>query len=714
MECDPSVPHVWRLTLTAFTSSIRPEVTNCFRPARFSFLDSVESRLASVERDVRVLKNQRPILSPVSALSCEAGFTEGTTLRNNPDAPMGTDDGAHTMGSADATDGIGTIEFSNEEDSAYFGPSSNIAFTRHIRRVAAFLLRDHHPLHATDTSSHAHPSRLAVSRPQSPVSRGLSGSWMCGQASDAFRLPPGPEVRRLSRHFFSDTGHLFPYIFQAGFWTTYEAAEGSGFKEVRPSWLGLLNMILAMAISTFPDPRMRAADRAAHSDVYFDRAKTLCLNHMMTGASVETVQVMLLMSQYLQGTQRPTETWTIHGLAVKAAFQLGLHSMDAVQHFDPMEREDRIRTWYGCIVLDRTLSMTFGRPPSIPENYVRVPLPSHLILHNYSNDPWSTEEDSTKFWTSTITLYQIMYRVIDSLYGCNISFNFASPLADIASSIIEIEQQLTAWQAALPQPLKLVDADDLQNIDDVTLLDRLQVILTLQFHNLCILAHRPILDRYLQRLDGSSVAAHEAGTLWQVGHRSKSICLQSSKTIISIVNAITTSSGPRRGMLGAWWFTLYYTFNAALTIVGILLSEDDDTSCWDQQLYDQVAERQRNIVDQAIACIPLLDNENRMAEKCAKFMSALRYCIQNFALPHRNGISNFSNVGSVANISNGPVDRIASDSTSTDYSIHPALRLLDFPPPEGGGGLSNIDISDFNQFLTPDLVHELSTGDLFL
>ena len=65
---------------------------------------------------------------------------------------------------------------------------------------------------------------------------------------------------------------------------------------------------------------------------------------------------MLLMTQYLQGTQRSIKTWAFHGLAVKAAFQLGLHSEQALRRFEPLEREVRIRTWYGCVVLDRYVS----------------------------------------------------------------------------------------------------------------------------------------------------------------------------------------------------------------------------------------------------------------------------------------------------------------------------------------------------------------------
>lgn len=62
---------------------------------------------------------------------------------------------------------------------------------------------------------------------------------------------------------------------------------------------------------------------------------------------------MLLMSQYLQGTHRSTTTWNIHGLAVKAAFQLGLHTTCSSSHMSLLDREMRLRTWYGCIILDR-------------------------------------------------------------------------------------------------------------------------------------------------------------------------------------------------------------------------------------------------------------------------------------------------------------------------------------------------------------------------
>lgn len=65
------------------------------------------------------------------------------------------------------------------------------------------------------------------------------------------------------------------------------------------------------------------------------------------------VQYLLVQGQYLQGTQKSVQAWTTHGLAISAAFQLGLHSPEANRRFSPVESEIRKRTWFGCILLDR-------------------------------------------------------------------------------------------------------------------------------------------------------------------------------------------------------------------------------------------------------------------------------------------------------------------------------------------------------------------------
>lgn len=65
------------------------------------------------------------------------------------------------------------------------------------------------------------------------------------------------------------------------------------------------------------------------------------------------VQYLLILGQYLQGTQKSVQAWTVHGLAITTALQLGLHSPKTNREFPALECEIRKRVWFGCVLLDR-------------------------------------------------------------------------------------------------------------------------------------------------------------------------------------------------------------------------------------------------------------------------------------------------------------------------------------------------------------------------
>jgi hypothetical protein len=82
----------------------------------------------------------------------------------------------------------------------------------------------------------------------------------------------------------------------------------------------------------------------------------------------------------------------MHGLAVRAAFQLGLHSRILGRLFSPLEQEIRKRSWYGCVINEALLSMTYGRPPSIPDEYVQLDLPVEFSTLEESADGMQMNE----------------------------------------------------------------------------------------------------------------------------------------------------------------------------------------------------------------------------------------------------------------------------------------------------------------------------------
>jgi hypothetical protein len=127
---------------------------------------------------------------------------------------------------------------------------------------------------------------MNVSRPPSPMeTRGKDEA--SGSQVNLFALPPDSQVLDLIGRYFNDTGYLFPYIHEETFVRTYMEFRGKAQPKVRRTWLGLLNMVLAIATSTKVDSDLDAAGRSEESNIYYQRALGLCQKQVMRGASLE-------------------------------------------------------------------------------------------------------------------------------------------------------------------------------------------------------------------------------------------------------------------------------------------------------------------------------------------------------------------------------------------------------------------------------------------
>ncbi|KAH8838744.1 hypothetical protein MCOR27_011348 [Pyricularia oryzae] len=594
--------------------------------------ESVETRLLALER-------------ALTGLASRVDGIERQRARTPPSPQPVTvaaddEDPGETVASQDPTDGIGTIVFTRDENFGFFGPSSNIAFIRSIVAAITATVGRRQTGQSPDETRSVEASNnrvLHVSRPPSPARHGPSSRRSRAREGSAYDLPPPGETLDLIQSYFATTGLLFPYIHEESFLDTYHEVAASRFRKVRRSWLGLLNMVLAMATSVTLGNTLDAPSRRLKSDVFFSRALALCETQIRCAASVDIVQFLLLMSQYLQGTDRSTQTWSVHGLAVKAAYHLGLHSQMELRRYTPIELEIRARTWYGCVILDRTLSMTLGRPCSIPESHVKLNLPRPWPSSGSVNGG-AQAEASLKFFNATISLYKIMWNVIDLLYEGNLGCEAPKNIFDIASHLLRIEHQLLEWQHCLPPTLPLVQPGELTGTPTAAVpspLCRLRVILTLRYLNLRVLAHRPVLQIYLAELGAATTGGggppaqqRRRATLHQVGANSMRLCVQSAASIVEIVSHVVRSDGLTKQMLGAWWFSLYYTFNAALVIYSAILVQNDPmVNTAVDSLDFRGMDIRRDLLSQAAESLLLLDRGNRMTEKCAKYTYALMHIL---------------------------------------------------------------------------------------
>ncbi|GFF96416.1 transcriptional activator protein acu-15 [Aspergillus udagawae] len=617
-RCDGTRPQCGMCKDLGFECVYTPPVTATNVIVQKDYLKDLESRVKSLEENLTTMR------SDLSGLAAQM------TRRSPPGEgrlepchePL-----ADLAGSEDPIDAMGAVTFADEEDCGYFGPSSNIAFLRHLSRAVSHRESNQNEINTPRIDQITYDGGfVSATRPPSPLSGHTPTAGRPGLVTNP-TLPSSEETLQLIRRYFYDTGLLFPYIHPPTFLETYDEFKNNA-KKVRRTWLGLLSIMLAMAKVTAVSGHAPAETRIKESTVYYRQALNLCRGEMLRGTTLEVVQYLLLMGQYLQGTQKSVQAWTVHGLAVKAALQLGLHSKDASQAFSPLEREIRKRTWFGCVVLDRTLSMTFGRPPAIPDSYVQLDLP--VVDSVGQGQPFvddKTIRHSIQFFNSTITLYKQMGTIIDQVYGQNLGCGPGLSVGETVGRVLSIENQLFSWVMALPESLRQLTLQGLreeikQSEDQPRPFSlKFRVILTLRYLHTQILLHRPILVKFLDASLASGLEPGQERILNEIGYSSMNKCVESAMGVIDIIHELVSATGWQRDLLGAWWYSLYYTFNAALVIIGATWVQRTRQSAQDSPVH-QPANIQL-YPGRAVATLYRLDTGNRMVDRCRYYLEQL-------------------------------------------------------------------------------------------
>ena len=552
----------------------QPGTASSTRTAPPALSNMYDDRLRSIEDTLKLLvqSNQPPQYRDV-----RDGVADRNWHANGASVLFDEVDGISADSEDDAIDGMGVFADPEESDVRFFGPSSNIAFLRQISSATTCVLEAVGVVPPSDVERTQQSSIVTFTRPSSPPNT-TSNLFVSSDASRDIRaLPAEQRVLQLLHLFFSDTGMLFPYVNHEEIACTYFTMKRAQFAGVRRSWLCLLNVIFAFSTSSCLRPNQPAEDDATESEVFFHRACKLAEGFDRRRPTLEMIQCFLLMSQYRQGTQHFDRVWDLHGMTLKTAWQLGLHCKTNSSSISALEVETRKRTFFGCLLLDRTLAMTFGRPPILPNHYFTMEMPMSKSLETMmpsSEVASSSTPDTVCLFTATIELYLLLGDILADLYGNNLSSDLPRSMSDMTQSILCLEKRLAAWKRNLPPELqKRPWKSDRSNAQVSTPLpgdhvfDRLSVIMALRHLNVRILLHRSILskfladDHYAEVEDSTDVFFHG------VAEQSVVVCEASAIELVAVVY----SMGSDTAFLPAWWFTAYYTFNAALVLFACLV-----------------------------------------------------------------------------------------------------------------------------------------------
>ncbi|KAJ4212701.1 hypothetical protein NW759_011341 [Fusarium solani] len=449
--------------------------------------------------------------------------------------------------------------------------SSVSSFMSHIRNVL-----DHHL--ASRATSAESSQTASMTQPQ------LATSSTDQLAHVDVVLPPRRTADHLFDVYWRCIDPLYPFLDRHQMESMYQCLwAGENLGEDTKMFICLLNVVFSLSCNL--NPRMEPEERGTNAAVFYRRSQELLDFSDLQNRSVLTVQCFLLSGQYLQSTSKSQQCWMSIGLAIRVAQSIGL-DLVATSAEAPTTtiRETMRKVWHGCILMDRTLSMTFGRPLMItPEAATAVPMP---LVHNYegfcschsiASSCDATHDRDLHFFTEALELYELMGEALLTVYDASAvgesvkideySMYFGSKAAKIVGQVCEVDDKLQRWQRRLPIHLRN-DPDAPKSI----IHKRQSHILFLRFHHTRILLLRPILSRLCARQDYEPAGFSE--TLpWKIALHSSVSCVRAA---LETVEFYESSIGNRRvqdceDLLPAWWYSTFYIYSAATILVAAQL-----------------------------------------------------------------------------------------------------------------------------------------------
>jgi len=305
------------------------------------------------------------------------------------------------------------------EPDGYFGESSTFAFVSNVQAGS--------PSHHRRPDHHRNKRRRLSNR-TADTSKADTAGLTPKDNTVGFDLPPKHLADGLLDAYFARVHRLYPFVHEQTFRLDYERIylrqDSESLAESRPVSIALLYMVFAHGAEFCRS--LSETETVGIAAEFVAKAKRIVFAQMFRQESLELVQSLLLMCQYLQSTLELNQCWSLVGLMIRTAVSLGLHFNPlASEPFTTIEREIRKRVWWGCFMIDRTLSMKLGRPPSIlSATAFDVDLPLNVDDQYISQDPILPRQPDYRpslmlFFTHTIQQGRIIEKVLHELYRPN-------------------------------------------------------------------------------------------------------------------------------------------------------------------------------------------------------------------------------------------------------------------------------------------------------
>lgn len=396
---------------------------------------------------------------------------------------------------------------------------------------------------------------------------------MSSMPASELDLPPRDLADLYVKNYFEFAYTLYPFLHKPTFMATYQAMWNDDGEEqaVDELFCSIVNIVFAFGCQLAPTSQNLEDD----SEHYFEKSQSFLRFNLMDSGSVLLVQALLLTGQFLQASSGLAGCWNIVGLAIRIAQGLGLH-LDQIyastkSHID---REIRKRLWQGCLLMDKIVSMTMGRPMMVTHEFEQGEFPLCVDDEYIKDDAIlsMSKPSELEFFHQTIKLYNILADILKSVYpNDQLDEN-----PQLLLNIFKFEDRLNEFTANLPNHLQF--SFDLQKMMPF---ERQSIVLHIRVLHLKIMLYRSMLFPKSPNHKISDYGSSELYTSTQ-----RSVALLCVNLAMELINVISRYRAGDIIYLPAHWYNVFYIYTAGTILLAaklqVTLHKDIDLMAFEQ------------------------------------------------------------------------------------------------------------------------------------
>ncbi|KAJ5887865.1 hypothetical protein N7495_007906 [Penicillium taxi] len=535
-----------------------------------------------------------PTPAPTSSSSSASAIGEA-----NPSKPAtGSTDAAPEGGEEPLletmVDNSGCLDRDDQGHWDYHGHTSGIIFVRRLRKQ----------LGAADVPINR-PVKAMNQMLESPKS--VSDSPQDGSLPHTLDLPPRAIARRLCQSALDHACSLMRFVHEPTFFASLDriydtAPELYGNEE--NSFLPLLYIVMAVGC-LFSDDGAGTLDHAGYEGAigqgfqFFKAGRQLL--EITDCRDLISLQAICFMILFLQSSAKLSTCYSYVGIALRSALRLGLHRT-VTADFNPVEREMRKRLFWVVRKMDVYVSTLLGLPQMLNDDDIDQEYPMEVDGEFIKADGIvQMPSDYTPLMAGCnahTRLSNIILKVVKYIYPVkNARYRSKNHQRYMVShsKIREIERDLQGWMEELPAALR-------PGTEVSPQLERIRQLLRIGYAHVQMVMYRPFLH-YVS-------SGSQARGMDKRSYACAAACVSVSRNIVHI-----TTGMHKRGLLnGSFWFTMYTTYFAILSLIFFVVENPDSPTAKDGVLKDAMEGK---------STLAGLAKKSMAADRCSQSLNCL-------------------------------------------------------------------------------------------